>query len=82
MSEAMTPTEELVMEVLAGRYRTGEAIWTFSRRQRPVMRRLEARGWVFFKEGIVEDTLLVGLTEAGKAEVLSPTYIPPFERTP
>lgn len=75
--EELTPTEELLLEVLAARYRCGETAWTFSRRMRPIAVRLESRGLVNWKSGIVENTILVWLTDEGQETVLSDTYVPP-----
>lgn len=62
----VTPTEYLVMEVLVARcVRLGEALWTFPTSVVPALRRLEKRGWVGWKYGIVEKTCMVHLTDAG-----------------
>lgn len=78
MSEhPLTPTEDLVLEVLAARHRLGELVWTFATRHRPAIRRLEARGLVAWKHGVVENTVIVQLTADGVAEAISPDYTPP-----
>ena len=61
-----TPTEYLVMEVLAARYRLGESCWTFPSRVRPALRALQERGFLEWKSGSVERTSLVWLTQAGQ----------------
>lgn len=76
----MTPTEYLVMEVLAARYRTGERFWTFPTFALPAVRRLEARNYVSWKHGVVEKTVLVRLSEEGvKAWKLDKPYQPVTE---
>lgn len=64
----MTPTGELVLEVLAARRRLGESGWTFDAQHRQALRRLEADGYIGFKSGIVENTFLVWLVPNGPAE--------------
>lgn len=80
-ADTLTPTQELVMEVLAARYRLGEYIWTFTSRVKKSVTELESAGLVGWKGGIVEKTIRVWLTEAGKEAFLSATYEPPiFEK--
>ena len=74
---ALTPTEDLFMEVLAGRYRCGENTWTFEARHSRVAEVLSRRGLIWWKSGVIERTILAGLTDAGRAEALSDTYTPP-----
>lgn len=74
----MTPTQDLFMEVLAGRRRCGESLWTFDKRHRATARSLESLGLVNWKGGIVPDTILAWLTPKGEAAWLSPDYIPPI----
>lgn len=78
----MTPTEELVMEVLAARYRLGEHLWTFSAGPTiyKAFRSLEAQGLIGWKGGITEKTCRAWLTDAGKTEMLDPEYVPPILR--
>ena len=77
-----TPTEELVMEVLTARRRTGEHFWTFTSRPSIVrtIRALEARGLVFLMHGQVEKTVRAGLTEKGWKEWADEDYVSPIER--
>ncbi len=50
MSEVkLTPAEDLLIEVLIARHRLGEPFWTFDYCQRPVLKRLEAKGLVTTK---------------------------------
>ena len=85
MSDAyadLTPTEELFMEVLAARARTGETLWTFSTRPTIVRaaKELERLGFVFYMSGVTERTFRAGLTERGKLACLDPGYITPHDR--
>ena len=63
----LTPTEDLMMEVLVARFRLGERMWTFDSNQTFIARRLEAKGMVGWKSGIVEKSILVWMTDEGKA---------------
>lgn len=74
----LTPTEELFLETLAGRYRTGEHMWTFARRHTSTARSLADKGLVGWQYGTVEGTIRAWLTDAGKAAALSDTYVPPL----
>lgn len=73
----LTPTEDLLMDVLAARYRLGENLWTFDSRTRKAAESLEAKGLVNTMHGIVEKTYRASLTEAGKELFLSATYSAP-----
>lgn len=59
------PTQYLVMEVLAARWRTGEKVWTFPNFCKPALRALCERNWLRYKSGIVQDTQLVWLSDDG-----------------
>lgn len=82
MSHVLTPTEELLMEVLAARTRLGECFWTFSTRSAitKAAKNLEAKGLVFLMGGQTENTFRAGLTDTGKAETMSKTYVSPAEK--
>lgn len=75
----MTPTEELILEVLAARYRTGESHWTFETHHAPALRRLEERGLVTVRPAPTPH-LQARLTEAGRRECLMEGWRPPHER--
>lgn len=77
MTTGLTPTEDLVMEVLAARYRLGEVVWTFSSHASKAIARLSSRGLVIEMGGVVEHSVRASLTDEGKAMYLSPTYCPP-----
>ena len=74
----LTPKEDLFMEVLAGRRRCGERVWTFESRHRDTARKLEAKDLVGWKSGIIEQSILAWLTPQGEAEWLSADYTPPI----
>jgi hypothetical protein len=78
--EALSPTQELVLEVLAARHRLGETLWSFTTKLTPSVRPLEVLGLVWWKSGVVERTIQVGLTDAGVKEMLDPTYVSPLDR--
>ena len=78
MSEPdLTPTEELMMEVLIARHRLGEPWWTFSSRPAIVKaaRSLQDQGLVSLLSSQVQKTFRVELTQEyikGMSEYLSP----------
>jgi len=80
--DRLTPTQDLIMEVLAARFRLGERTWTFDDHSaiRKAMRVLEERGLVTWKSGITENTLRAWMTEAGRAEYVTADYVPPILR--
>jgi DNA-binding MarR family transcriptional regulator len=75
--DALPLTQYLVMETLAARHRTGETHWTFPTKATPAVRRLEDVGLVRWKSGIVERTILVWMTDAGRDLFLMPGYEAP-----
>lgn len=70
-------TQELIMEVLAARYRLGENLWPFPTKVKRSLDALESLGLIGHKSGVVERTRNAWLTDLGKASVLSPTYTTP-----
>lgn len=75
----LTPTEDLILEVLAARYRLGENLWTFDTSTRPSALKLESKGLINVTHGIVEKTYRASLTAAGMDMAISPTYTSPTE---
>lgn len=73
-------TQYLVLDVLAARHRLGEHSWTFPTAAGPAVDALIGLGLVAGKAGFLPKTLLVWLTDAGRAAVLSTDYVPPIER--
>lgn len=76
----LTPTEELVMEVLAARHRLGEQMWTFDARHKRAIESLADKGLVNPMHGIVERTVRASLTDKGVRESVSGRYAPPAMR--
>jgi hypothetical protein len=79
MSITMTPTQELVLEVLIARRRLGEQLWTFSNKSAIVaaLKNLENKGLVWMMNGVVSHTIRAGLTEAAVAQYMSKPYFAP-----
>ena len=75
----LTPTEDLILDVLVARYRLGENVWTFESRHKKALNQLQGRGFINVMSGIVEKTVRASLTEAGKKEYLSESYVSPLE---
>lgn len=76
----LTPTEELIGDVLAARARTGETMWTFDSRLTKQLLHLEALGLIGTTHGIIEKTVRAYLTEDGKARFISDKYVPPMDK--
>ena len=81
MAEApkLTPTEELVMDVLAARFRTGERLWAFGSGATRAVLRLEQLGYVQSMHGITDHTIRASLTGAGRAAWLSTSWVPALD---
>ena len=71
-----SPTAELVLEVLAARYRLGEHRWPISRKFKRTLDALTADGLVTYTSGPM-GTFYVALTAAGVDEALHSPYTPP-----
>lgn len=78
----LTPTQDLVMEVLAARHRLGEVVWPFVRSTgvTRAIHALIAQGLVWTMNGQVERSIRVGLTEEGREWVLDTSYVSPAEK--
>jgi hypothetical protein len=77
----LPPTQQLILDVLAARYRLGEQLWTFSSKgMRRPMDALAKAGLIGWKSGITENTIRAWLTDAGKSAVLYAGYEPPKHR--
>jgi hypothetical protein len=74
----LPPTQYLVMEVLAARYRLGHQAWTFPRVLRPAMNALEEKRLIWWKSGTAPASILAGLTTTGREHSLMPGYVPPI----
>lgn len=74
----LPPTQDLVMEVLAARARTGEVEWSFATRHMGTIRRLAELGLVTWRAHNIYGHVYVRLTDAGRAEYLGDEYVPPI----
>jgi hypothetical protein len=70
--DSLPPTQYLIMDTLAARYRTGEHLWTFPTMPGIVRAThdLARAGLVGMKSGIGPKTIQVWLTDAGETAVL------------
>lgn len=68
MDIKLTPAEDLVLNVLAARWRVGEHLWTFDSNQKRWLDSLADKGLVNVMHGMVENTVRASLTEKGKQE--------------
>lgn len=76
-TDDLPPTQYLILEVLAARYRTGETHWTFPAKLRPQMEALERLGLIGWKSGVEYGTVRAWFTDEGRAASISPTYVSP-----
>ena len=76
----LTPTQDLILEVLGARHRTGEHLWTFDAKLSSSLSRLEKRGLIRGMHGSVPNTLRASLTTKGLARAISATYLTPIEQ--
>lgn len=76
----LTPTENLVLEVLVARARLGETIWPFDSQVKRQVMSLQEKGFVHTMSGNVERTIRAYLTDEAIATYLSFDYVPPIAR--
>jgi hypothetical protein len=81
-TDDLPPTQYLICEVLAARWRTGEATWTFPSRLRWALLALAEAGLIGVKSGVGPRTFIAWFTEAGRKVAMSETYEPPTNRPP
>ncbi|WP_251151373.1 hypothetical protein [Cellulosimicrobium sp. Marseille-Q4280] len=79
-AKALTPTQELVMEVLAARYRLGEQWWTFEPELRQTIRTLDDGGLVDIIDGHTAGRVEARLTAAGLVQYVRPGFTSPVDR--
>lgn len=79
--DALPPTQYLILEVLAARYRSGEAAWNFPTKVKAHLDALSSLGLIGWKNWTVPKVALAWLTDEGVAAVLSDTYVPPGRDT-
>ena len=78
MSEInVTPTEDLVMEVLAARVRGGESCWTFENTHLRALRALQAKGLLHFDSAPTPKARRAYLTDLGRETYLFSGYTEP-----
>src|SRR4051812_6899631 len=75
----LTPMQQLILEVLGSRLRLGHEVWTLTRSDAltKALRALARLGYLGWKSGVVQGTVLAWLTEAGQWLTLDPQYVPP-----
>lgn len=78
--EGRTPTEYLILEVLAARHRTGEPFWPFPSRFLRQLRSLKAAGLVTFESAVTAGDYRAGLTVEGRKAAVSEGYVVPAAR--
>lgn len=71
----MTPTEDLIIQVLTARYRLGENFWTFESRHHKALASLEQKGLINVVHGVIDRTLRANLTDLGKRAFLDSNYL-------
>lgn len=76
-TDTLPPTQFLVLEVLAARYRTGETYWTLPDRCAPAARALERAGLVWLRSAPVSGHFEARFTDAGRAAALLDGYVTP-----
>jgi len=73
----LTPTQDLILEVLAARHRLGEPHWPFERRLKPALDALTNRGLISYESDVMPGLYRARLTHQGRSEALSATYVSP-----
>ncbi|GAB7053230.1 hypothetical protein [Catenuloplanes indicus] len=74
--DQLPPTQALLLEVLAARYRLGEHLWTFPSSCTSAARGLSGRGLIGWKGGVAPRTIQAWLTDAGRQVCLLDGYEP------
>jgi hypothetical protein len=76
----ITPTMELILEVLIARTRLGHHFWTFDRNSTSMsaFARLEKFGFVSWQNANTPGHVRAELTQAAKDYLLLPGYVPPI----
>lgn len=73
----LPPTQYLIMEVLAARFRLGEHLWSFTSELRRPLDSLLRAGLIDVLSSPAPGALRARLTDAGRKHVLKPGYVPP-----
>lgn len=74
MPDDLPPVQDLILEVLAARYRCGESYWTFPSRLKPHLRKLADAGLVTWEPTSAPKLVRVFLTDKGQDGALSVFY--------
>ena len=79
MSEStrLTPTQDLILNVLTARYRLGDTLYTFDTSHSNAAKGLVGFGLIRTMHGVTEKTFRASLTDAGIAFYMSATALPP-----
>jgi hypothetical protein len=77
-TDALPPTQYLILDVMQARSRMGETHWTFPQRLEPSARRLEDLGLVWLRSGPAEKAFEVWLTDVGRDLLLSKPWVSPM----
>lgn len=75
--DRLPPTQYLILEILAARYRLGEEIWPFPTTVAGALSKLEHAGLIQRMSGTTPKTIRALFTEAGKQVALSESYKAP-----
>lgn len=77
MSDELPPTQYLIMEVLAARWRTGEPFWTFPSTLRHTLDALVRADLIDVLNSPAPGSLRARLTETGRKHSLKRDYVTP-----
>ena len=80
MDKPLTPTQDLVMEVLFARTRLGHTLWTFDRNHATTKaaNELQTLGYISVMHGMVPHTFRAELTEHAIKKFMSNAYTAPI----
>lgn len=67
-TDALPAAQYLILDVLAARHRLGDRVWSFPRKFKPILNRLQAAGLVEWRRSSHPDVLQAWLTPAGRDE--------------
>lgn len=76
----LTPTENLILELLIARFRLGERLWTFDSNVRKQVVSLASKGYAHEMNGIVPQTVRARLSDEAIAMYVSFDYVPPIAK--
>ncbi len=78
--DKLPPAQQLILDVLAARYRTGEPFWNFADRLGPAIAALDRAGLVEPMGYEGPGRTRVGLSDAGRDRMLGSGYTSPMEQ--